>query len=108
MITDICVMQRTNVDRNNRNKEIKRRNMFSDQLDTRQLDAIYHSETRFRWKYVSEMASSVCYNVVANIFERLAKRSIVVVTCEFYNRHNCKLRYQLMIMHFLAHRYFPK
>lgn len=52
--------------------------MFSDQLDTRQLDAIYHSETRFRWKYVSEMASSVCYNAVANIFERLAKRSIVV------------------------------
>lgn len=54
--------------------------MFSDQLDTRQLDAIYHSETRFRWKYVSEMASSVCYNAVANIFERLTKRSIVIVT----------------------------
>lgn len=69
-------MQRTNMDRN---KETERRNMSSDQF-TRQLDATYHSETHFRWKYVSEMASSVCYNAVANMFERLAKRSIVVIT----------------------------
>lgn len=59
--------------------------MPSDQLDTRQLDATYHSKMRFRWKYVSEMASSVCYDAVANMFERLAERSIITNMCGYYN-----------------------
>jgi len=74
--------------------EIKkeRRNMSSDQFDIRQLDTTYHSGTHFRWKYVSEMASSVYYDAFANMPERLAKHSIVVVTsvCGYYNRHDCK------------------
>lgn len=32
------------------------------------LDATYHSATRFRWKYVSEIASSACYVAAVNVF----------------------------------------
>lgn len=78
--------------------------MPSDQLDIRQLDATYHSKMRFRWKYVSEMASSVCYDD-ANMFERLAKRSIITYMCGYYNRHDCKSEYQLIITYLLAYRY---
>ena len=35
---------------------------------SKQHDATYHSEPRFRWKYVSEITSSVCYDQLANTY----------------------------------------
>lgn len=63
-----------------------------------QLDATYHSETYFRWKYVSEIASSVSYNlecvriiretfshVDLNVISIVVRILISVITYTFVN-----------------------